>query len=88
MIRNIFINSLVSYCSSTLRNLNIILNSFNIGYNDIFNAKRIKLKCCSVFYDNWKVNLIKELLHFKDFNEFSVLNQNETDIMLAVICCD
>ena len=83
-----FKNSLVSNpFSYSLKNLNLVLGKYHIKYHQIFHGKKIKLNTNS---DNgrkhWKINLIKELLHSRDYEIYEPLNKNELEFFIVDLC--
>ena len=87
LIRYSFLNAL-NFGSSLLQNLNVILNEHNIRYCDIFNVDKIKLQFFNNINDDWKINLIKETISIRDFNDHSVLDNTEIKYLLHYLCCD
>ena len=55
--------------------MNIILNSHNVLFQDLSLMKRFKLK--SVHIWDWRLIILKELLHMRDYNCFNFLNAYE-----------
>ena len=84
-IQSIFQNSLVSNKSYVTRNVNEIINKHKLSYCSLFSGRKIKLN--SMSFDNcWKIKIIKEILHMRDFSLFDVLNYNEINTILNFLC--
>ena len=81
-----FKNSVFSNKSFITRNINIIIEKHNLSYFDLFSGNKIKFATESL--DNcWRVNMIKEILHMRDFGLFDTLDIEEMNTMLYYICC-
>ena len=55
----------------------MILNKYNIKYYQVFHDKKIKFKTNSNSEEQWKINLIQELLHSRDFEIYEPPNKSE-----------
>ena len=72
--------------SYVTKNINIIIENHNLSYLDIFVGRKIKFSLQSL--DNcWRIKMIKEILHMRDFELFDVLNIDETNNLLQYLCC-
>ena len=87
LISCVFRNSFMNNGTYLMKCINTILKKYNIEYIKIFGGKKIVLndKC---FAEEWKINLIKELLYLKDFRIFDVLSLQEINVILNQICTD
>ena len=81
----IFKNALLYNRSYLTRNVNKILIGNNLTYLDIFSGNRVRFK--TVCEENWRVQLIEDLMHKRDFKLYDDFNAMEIDIFLKYICC-
>ena len=67
------------------RNLNSKIRKHNLSYYNLFDGRKIKLNYIS--FDNcWKIEMIKEILHMRDFALSDVLNLDEMSTILDFLC--
>ena len=89
LIANYFRNSLLSCSSYVVSNINIILRSFRMKYEDLFIGNKRKIRRFMIEAHsnvNWQIYLIKELLNVIDgiiTNGFTI---DETNCILEYIC--
>ena len=84
LIKFIFRNSLTTP-SKLVRNLNIVLYKHRINYSRIFNGRKIRVNDQNCV-DKWRLDMIRELLCMRDFNEINILNKNEIQNILNYLC--
>ena len=65
LVSDVFKNSII-YSSFILQNINSIFKKYNLSYEELFKNKRLVLKE-NIDVDNWKVSVLKELIHMRDF---------------------
>ena len=68
-----------------MRNINIVLNKHNLRYQDLFNDTSFKLKS-NITSENWRLCVVKELIFYRDFNEFEFLSIDEINFILNDLC--
>ena len=85
LISNIFINSFMNQGTYLMKCTNSILKKHKIDYIRIFTKERFILND-ELLAENWKINIIKELLYCRDFELFNLLNKQEIELMLNQIC--
>ena len=81
----VFKNSLLFSKSYVIRNVNIILRHYEILYEELFLKKKFKFKYSSEC--DWRINMIKEMLHMRDFNLLEFLNVEELNLFINWLCC-
>ena len=84
-IRSFFYNSITSQNSYCVLNINKIISSLDMKYYELFEGKRIKSKN-RLIDDCWKINVINELIHMRDFRLYNFFNRNEILTLLDDIC--
>ena len=84
LVSNVFKNSIV-YSSFILRNINSIFKKYNLSYEELFKNKRLVLKE-NINVDNWKVSVLKELIHMRDFKLTESLSMEEIVFIINQIC--
>ena len=80
LISNIFRNSLLTNLPPLTININQILKEFKIKYSQLFQVRKIKLK--HETQNLWRINMLKELIHIRDFKLFNFLTCEETAFLL------
>ena len=85
LVKFIFNNSIIFPRSYVIRNMNIILSCHEILFHDLFLRKKFKFKCENNW--EWRLKIINELLHMRDYKCFGFLDANEIEILLNYICC-
>ena len=83
-ISTIFKNSLLTNCSFSTKNLNIILNQFKIPYFDLFLCKKKKLNSVKC-NERWRIDLIRELCIMREQRDFQILSMEEINFIINVI---
>ena len=84
-IRNCFYNTVIGSHSFALRNLNIIIRNHKIDYFNIFHGRKVKFKQ-TVCDEQWRINILKELIDIRDFNRNNILDRNEILHLLNYLC--
>ena len=69
-IKYFFYNSILSQNSYCIVNINKIIFSHNIRYSELFEGKKIKFQN-RIIDDHWKIDIINELIHMRDFKVYS-----------------
>ena len=85
VIKNIFRNSVLNGSDYMISNLNCILNKHNIPYECIFENKKLRLRN-DVLVEDWRVNLINELMYIRDFQVCDFFSREELLHMLNEVC--
>ena len=88
-IANFFKNSLISSCSYSVSNINILLNELQILYTDIFMLKRNDIRRKFLMKNHvsrWKVTLLSELLDVREGLSTSNLTMKEVQNIINYIC--
>ena len=88
-IANFFKNCLLSCSSYTLTNINDILNTFDIKYCDMFNMSKNDIRKSvrkKTTPQDWRGNIINELLYVLDGELNTNLDTNETKDILRHVC--
>ena len=89
-ISNVIKNSLSSYSSYVVRNVNMFLDKFKITLVDLINfnnpsVKRLVLQAQTPL--DWRGGLVEELLHARDGVVNLEITNEEINIMLNDVCC-
>ena len=83
LISNIYKNTLLESLPHYTSCLNIIMKNYNLKYFIIFMNKKIKFQRSVI---SWEISMIKELLYFRDFSKFDILNFDQINILLNYLC--
>ena len=83
-ISYVFKNTIMLGVPFFIKNINYTLNKHRILYNSIFGNKKIKLRID--LNESWKVNILKELIYFRDFNCFDILSKDEIRFLIDYLC--
>ena len=86
LINFYFKNAFLSMSSFSITNLNNIMTMYNLPYSTLFVNRKVTLVNKTDDNEKWRINIIKELCNFKDFNNFSVLSYNEINAILKFVC--
>ena len=62
-----------------------LLKKHNIYYSDLFIKKSFKLKNLT-HIEQWKISIIQELVHMRDYKLFEYVNTEEILSMLNFLC--
>ena len=84
LVSDVFKNSII-YSSFILQNINSIFKKYNLSYEELFKNKRLVLKE-NIDVDNWKVSVLKELIHMRDFKLTESLSMEEIVLIINLIC--
>ena len=57
------------------RNFNIIIDKHKINYEDIYNDRH-----------EWKINLINQILKYRDFDKYELLTKIQLHAILELLC--
>ena len=88
LISHIFRNSLLTSMSYYVRNLNVIIHKHKLKYKDVFdNCRQVRFKV-RLPEQEWKIELIKQLIYERDFNCNDILNKQEINDILFFLCTD
>lgn len=88
-ISEFFKNTFLSNTSYAVLNLNKIMNRYNIVYKDCFNYTKSKVKKIisqKRETEDWRINIINELLSILDNRLLSPLDIQETKDILEYVC--
>ena len=86
-IRFHFRNCVTQNYNFLLKNINHVLQTFEISYHRIFENKKIKLENIhNEHEEEWRIAMIKELCHMKDYKLFNFMNIDEIKSMLFYLC--
>ena len=88
-IANHFKNSLLSCSSYVVSNVNIIIRTFNMRYEDIFIGNKRKVRKSMMESNrpvNWQTGMIKELLNIMDGTITNGFTTVETKCILDYLC--
>ena len=88
LIRFFFNSALVGNYSSTLKTLNVILCRNNVNYMQLFSGKKLNLTIDLDIENQWKVGIIKELIHMRDHKLYDVLSKNEMVFLICNLCTE
>ena len=83
-VRSIFNQCIIENYSYFKKNINIILNKFDLTYHHLFLKKHMNLQ--GVKCENWISNILTELLMMRDERSFNLLASNEIDFMIFTLC--
>ena len=88
-IANYFKNCLLSCSSYMVSNVNIILNTFNLKYVDLFTGNKRKIRRSlieSKETNNWQTDMIRELLLVMDGTITNGFSKEESKSVLEYLC--
>ena len=83
-IKFIFNQCIIENFSYFKKNINIIINNFNLTYNDLVKIKHFNLE--GMKGETWKPNILTELLKMRDERSFKLLTPQEVDFMIFTLC--
>ena len=89
VISDFFKNTLLSNSSYMLTNINTIINKYKFNFQDLFNLNKAKIKKVIKNYNDeqdWRGNIIKELLDIRENHLNSNLDPNEVKDCLHYTC--
>ena len=85
LVKYVSLNCFLNRKSYTVRNINNILNKSDIPYISLFNEKKVIFK--ESMFDNWRINLIKELINIRDNKLFINFNFEQFQLIFNYVCC-
>ena len=91
IIRKYFLNSMTSYSSYCVKNVNTFINKFNISLYEVLTSSKRKIKSLiqrSYPVMDWRAAMIEELLHARDGVTNLDLTKEEISLILQHIACD
>ena len=86
-MNNIFKNTIAGGYSKLLTNINTIIWKNDVAYLDLFKNRRINLNK-NDHIESWKINLINELLEFKECYNQTCFSIDEINILMHNVCTD
>ena len=84
-VNKVFRNTVSCLSSVILKNLDYVLSNHRIPYIDILKEEKIEMSCSDP-YEHMKIEIIKELIHMKDFKFFDFLSKNKILLLINHLC--